>query len=431
MERMETSIEVNYVGALATPVQRDGEELTRRILETDTYRTAMRSVEMLYAADPQGSTPAGKATIGRAAHSLATAATQYAICSDPEIPMLMWGVTAPHVFQGLSSPRSGFGIENPDNVYRHTAVSGSSTYEIRGKINYPRPTEQHFELRDAIPGTTSLTAEGGIQLAGLHSDDIAVEADGSFVITLDAQPANGRTNHIRIPAKQDSFLIIRDLLDDWSTENVVRLDLVRTSGPAAREPRSLEQLTTRSVELLTQMAPFWLDYFNKYFYSEATNYVRPARLRPAGRGLSTGGWFDLNDGEALVVTVDPLGAASLGIQLSDPWGVAYEYINRTSSLNTVQAEPNPNGTYSFVISREDPGAYNWLDPEGHNSGMVAVRWQSLPVNAPVELAIRRPEVVKLDQLRERLPAGTSFITAQQREHQQTFRASNFLRRYTD
>ncbi|RZL22637.1 MAG: hypothetical protein EOP31_21975 [Rhodococcus sp. (in: high G+C Gram-positive bacteria)] len=121
----------------------------------------------------------------------------------------------------------------------------------------------------------------------------------------------------------------------------------------------------------------------------------------------------------------------LGIQLSDPWGVAYEYIDRTSSLNTVQAEPNPNGTYSFVISREDPGAYNWLDPEGHNSGMVAVRWQSLPVNAPVELAIRRSEVVKLDQLRERLPAGTSFITAQQREHQQTFRASNFLRRYTD
>lgn len=431
MERVATSIDVDYVGALATPVQREGEELTRRILETDSYRAAIRRIEALYAADPQGSTPAGQATIGRAAHSLATAAAQYAICSDPENPMLMWGVTAPHEFQGLSSPRSGFGIENPDNVYRHTRVSGSSTYEIRGKITHPRPTEQHFEMRDAIPGTTSLTAEGGIQLAGLHSDDITVEADGSFVITLDAQPANGRTNHIQIHAKHDSFLIIRDLLDDWSTENVVRLDLVRTAGPATREPRSLEQLTIRSVELLTQLAPFWLDYFNKYFYSEATNYVRPARRRPAGRGLSTGGWFDVNDGEALVVTVDSLGAASLGIQLSDPWGVAYEYINRTSSLNSVQAEPNPNGTYSFVISREDPGAYNWLDPDGHSSGMVAVRWQSLPMNAPVELAVRYSEVVNLDQLRERLPESTSFITAHQRQYQRTFRASSFLRRYTN
>ncbi|MGG7102386.1 DUF1214 domain-containing protein [Rhodococcus sp. 24CO] len=431
MERIETSTGVNYVGTLATPPQRDGEELTRYILETDTYRTAIRRVEMLYEADPQGSTPTGKTTISRAAHSLATAVTQYAICSDPENPMLMWGVTAPHEFQGLSSPRSGFGIENPDNVYRHTAVSGSSTYEIRGKINHPRPTEQHFEMRAAIPGTTALTAEGGIQLTGLHSDDITVEADGSFVITLDAHPANRRTNHIQIPAEQDSFLIIRDLLNDWSTENVVQLELVRTAGPAAREPRSLEQLTTRSVELLTQMAPFWLDYFNQYFYTEAANYVRPARRRPAGRGLSTGGWFDVKDGEALVVTLDPLGAASLGIQLSDPWGVAYEYIDRTSSLNTIQAEANPNGTYSFVISREDPGAYNWLDPEGHNSGMIAIRWQSLPANAPVELAIRCSEVVNLDQLRERLPARTSFITAQQRKHQQTFRACSFLRRYTE
>ncbi|OYD70425.1 DUF1214 domain-containing protein [Rhodococcus sp. OK302] len=430
MKRMETSIDVDYVGALATPVQREGEELTRRILETDAYRNAIRHVEMLYAADPQGSTPAGKATISRAAHSLATAVTQYAICADPGDPRLMWGVTAPHEFQGLSSPRSGFGIENPDNVYRHAAISGASTYEIRGKVNYPGPTEQHFEMRDAVPGTTALTTEGGTQLAGLHSDDIVATADGSFVITLDAQPANGRSNHIQIPAEQDSFLIVRDLFNDWSTENVVRLDLVRTAGPAAREPQSLEQLTTRSVELLTQLAPFWLDYFNQYFYTEAANHVRSARRRPAGRGLSTGGWFDVNDGEALVVTVDPLGAKSLGIQISDPWGVAYEYIHRTSSLNTVQAEANSDGTYSFVICREDPGAYNWLDPEGHNSGMVAVRWQSLPAEAAINLAVRSVEIVKLEQLVKRMPAGTSFLTMQQREQQQSSRANDYVRRYT-
>lgn len=35
--------------------------------------------------------------------------------------------------------------------------------------------------------------------------------------------------------------------------------------------------------------------------------------------MSTGGRFALAAGEALVLTVDPVGAESLGVQIIDPW----------------------------------------------------------------------------------------------------------------
>ncbi|MFD4405090.1 hypothetical protein ACFWPH_20250 [Nocardia sp. NPDC058499] len=417
-------------GALATAGQRALEARVRQILATDVVQQQIQQVRELYDSDPQGATPSGRATAAAAAASIGAAAAQYAVTEDPDRPVLMWAVTLPHRFAGLDMPNSGYGIENPDNVYRQVTVAGDARYEIRGRFPGQAPAEVHFEMRDSIPGTAALTAEGGTQVGSLTGDAIETEPDGTFVLTMDSAPANGRPNHMQIPAGDTSLLIVRDLLNDWASETPSRLEIVRVDGPPVAPERTVDQQAARTAEILGQIAPFWMKYFNEYYYKTPENQIRPARERPGGRGLSTGGRFALAAGEALVFTVDPVGAESLGVQISDPWGVAYPYRDKTGSLNTTQAVPNPDGTYTFVVSPQDPGVRNWLDPSGNDAGLIAVRWQSVPGKPPVDAALRSSAVLQVADLSTALPDGTVFVDPEERRVQQQQRATDFDRRLT-
>lgn len=418
-------------GALANARQIELETAALHILASVPVQAEIRRVEALYAADAQGETPTGRATIRRAAESIAMAAIQYAVGEDTDRPSVLWVVNAPHQWFGLAVPRSGYGIDNPDNVYRNIMVDGAARYRIHGRIKRPGPAELHFELRDSIPGTAAMAAEGGKQIATLRSDAMQVDADGRFTITVDSDPANGRPNHIQTSADGKLLLIVRDLFTDWATQNPVALDVERIGGPAIAAPRSDDQIARRAATLLSQMAPYWLAYDNQYVFTKPANQMAVPRVRPGGRGFSTGGHFNLADDQAWIVTLAPLGAVSMGFQLTDPWGVAYDYVDRTSSLNTAQAKSNADGSYTFVISKKDPGVYNWLDPEDHAAGMFAVRWQSLPAGARPEDAVRGSKVVALDLLKHELPAGTLFITPTARQAQRAERAKSHARRLVE
>jgi hypothetical protein len=420
-----------HAGVLGTPSQIAFEKQVLRVVKSPAMQAEIQRVEALYAADPQGATPTGKATIKRAAESIAAVAAQYAVGEDTDRPGVFWVVNAPHDWFGVQSPRSGYGIENPDNVYRNLMVDGAARYEIHGRVTQPAPAEQHFELRDSIPGTGAMGPEGGKQLATLSNDHLQIAADGTFTITLDSSPANGRANHMQMPSEGKLLLIVRDLFTDWQTQNPVALDVRRVGGPAIRPLRPDREVAQRAAVLLSQLAPYWLNYFNQYTYTGQPNRIKQVRLRPGGRGMSSGGYFDLKADEALVVTLDAVGAKSLGIQITDPWGVAYEYADRTSSLNNAQAKPNADGTYTFVISQKDPGVFNWLDPEGHSAGLFAIRWQSVPEGAKPETAVRDTAVVPLARLHEALPAGTRFVTPAERQAQQAERAASYARRLGD
>ena len=65
-----------------------------------------------------------------------------------------------------------------------------------------------------------------------------VEADGSFTITVDSDPAGGRPNHVQSSPAAHEFYI-RDVLLDWgrddpNTFTVERLGGAPTSSGAAR-----------------------------------------------------------------------------------------------------------------------------------------------------------------------------------------------------
>ena len=72
---------------------------------------------------------------------------------------------------------------------------------------------------DSIPGVLGI----GEQLALLMDRDMTFAADGSFTITIDSDPADGRPNHIQsTPAAK--VLFIRDTLSDWATSDPRRIE---------------------------------------------------------------------------------------------------------------------------------------------------------------------------------------------------------------
>jgi hypothetical protein len=62
------------------------------------------------------------------------------------------------------------------------------------------------------------------------------------------------------------------------------------------------------------------------------------------------------------------------IQLNDPYFNALEYVYRLSSINGSTAKISSDGKLRAVISLEDPGVPNWLDPAGYTEGGTYGRW---------------------------------------------------------
>ncbi len=413
---------------LATAGQLEREALAVEILSTARLARATHDLEQIFLRDPRGQTPSGRKTARRAAESTAAAAVYAVVNEDPARPTVFWGANAPHEWHGLKLPRAGYGIENPDNVYRSFPVDGASRYVIRGRFPEVGPAELHFVVMDMRPRKGKIEVEAGEILASLRSDSIDVARDGTFTIEVDSAPANGRRNHLRIPPRGRFPVYIRDLFTDWSRQKPVALEIERVAGPQAPPAEDVETLAARAAERVTRMGSFWVAYNDQHLYSEPANGFSPPRVRPGGRGLGASGHFALAPDEALVVTVEPLGARSLGFQLADPWGVAYEYVDRTGSLNQDQAIPDPDGRYTFVVAASDPGVHNWLDPDGETAGIMVLRWQVLAAEPPPGKGIRDVRVVKLADLRAALSAGTHFVTREERTAQRTERARQYQRR---
>lgn len=414
-------------GALDTPDQLAFERTVAEVAAHPLVRAAKADVAAMYRADPQGSRAAGRSTLDTAVDSITMAATQTVVNDDPSTPHFVWTANAPHCWHGLDVARSGYGIDNPDNVYRHTAVDGQSSFVIRGRMPENRPAQLSFVLYGELPGTGALTREGAPVLASLTSDRMQIDPDGSFTITVGPESEDGHPNHIRTTA-QARRIIARDSLNDWAEEQPAYLSIERTSGSVTPSARTNAELAEQAAHMVRTIARYWLDWDNMFVYPKPVNDVQTPTLRGTGFGFGVSGHFDLEPSQALVVTLDPVGARYLGFQLTDPWGVAREYVDRSGSLNQAQTRPNADGTVTYVIAADDPGIWNWLDTNGIDSGMFTVRWQSAPAGAELSRTVRSVRLVDLADLDAALPAETTRVTPAQRVTQLEERAANYTER---
>jgi hypothetical protein len=416
---------------LAKPEQRDREAAALRIYRSAAFQAELKKAKALFAKSPLAQNPDARATLEAASEALSLGAAYYAANSDATRPFIFWGTNAARRWMGHKVPASGYGLDSPDNVYRSATFDGAGRYVVRAAVHGTGPAQQTFVVYRGLPGATkTMNAEGHMdEIAGIASENIQRDAQGNYTLTIDADPANGRPNHLQVPRDLPGMhLLVRDSLADWSRELPVELTMERLDTPPAA-PRGDKALTALAIEALRGNVPFWLHWYESYVYAKPLNQIPAPWKRVQGWGMTQQGRFALKTGEAWVVTLDPLGARFFNFQISDPWTRAVEYVSRTGSFNSSQAARNADGTITLVASPVDPGVYNWLDTAGLKSGTFQVRWQGLPASVTSgEHAVRKVEVVPLADLAKHLPEGTRMADKTARVAQLAERQKSYANR---
>jgi hypothetical protein len=141
-----------------------------------------------------------------------------------------------------------------------------------------------------------------------------------------------------------------------------------------------------------------------------------------------GGNFKLGEDEAMVIDVSDGGAGYFVVPIGNIWGTTLDIVGRTSSLNKAQSIRNADGTYTYVLSRQDPGVHNWIDPCGLGEGILTLRMAEFPNSRPNDDLSAKSRVVPLARLRDELPRETRWVTPADRAAQWAARAAAYARR---
>ena len=351
------------------------------------------------------------------------AALVWSLNQDPLYPRVVTITRLAHRLAGRDVPGSRWGLDNPDSIYRVIPISGAERYEIRGRVPERRLTENYFTLWDASMNTVDV----------LDGKELVLDADRRFTISVDAEPANGRPNHIRSNASAHEFYI-RDVLLDWERDRANELSVVRLGDAPVRTPFSEAEQLERAVAYMWK----WVkssDRWNAQSADKPVNKLEFVIDRQSDGALRNQiyilGRFAVSDDEALIVNVGLGGAEYFVCPVTNVWGTTNDVVHRTGSLNKAQSVANRDGSYTYVVSASDPGVHNWVDTSGTHEGILTLRWAEFPGGRPGPDLRAESRLVPLAQLRAQLPPETRFVTAAERAQQLARRAASYAWRLAE
>ena len=127
-------------------------------------------------------------------------------------------------------------------------------------------------------------------------------------------------------------------------------------------------------------------------------WIRPYPVPTTTFGWAAGdaayalGRFALGADEALVVRGTSPPCRFWNLCLWNNFLHTYDYRSGHVTINGLQVQYEPDGSWEIVVSDRDPGRPNWVQTQGHTEGLLWFRW-FLPDHTP-----DRPptEVITLD-----------------------------------
>jgi hypothetical protein len=286
-------------------------------------------------------------------------------------------------FVASTGPYAKMGLDNPDTLYFHAYLRDDAEYVVTGRRGTTADLSFQVLRGDYSP------VEVPDSLSAFDDRAIDIAADGTFELRFGpSAPGAGHagSNYFRLGAGS-SMLLVREVYSDWGTERrgtiaIRRADRAGCAPPAVTSPDALAKRYAVAGKILLARLRTFLAFPEWFYLTEPANTMTPPRLTPGGLAtqFSSAGHYDLDDGQAMIVTVPAAGrdtAPYQGIQLGSMWYVSLDYINHQTSLTADQARVDPDGMLRFVISERDPGVANWLECTGHRRGYVQIRWQRL------------------------------------------------------
>ena len=457
----------NQVSPLGTPQQIEREKIamsTAKSLPVALMKIILR-FGFLAAAKEQfalvgGPDAANREALDNAIDEYALAASFQQQILNPLDPAVVTQVAPPHSWYGIDVGGSRLLYDNPDTIYRFIAVNKTSEYVLTGRIYDGIPADTTFSVLEGTAGTTSTI---------LTLSDLDINDDGSFVITVSGDPAApGQTNHLQLTSRS-TLIAARNTLGDWNVEDPMELAVQRVAGPRnslfaqlggfvllgglVNDSPFLTSLvslipplgiaewrpvrgTLAALLLLVRGANEQAKYMALATTDPDTGELRQPNVmtQPASNAeflanqLQSNGYFQLADDEALVLTIDPGNAGFFTVPVYNDWTITDDYWNEQTSLNDDQSIANADGTYTMVVSVADPGVANWVSTGGLNQGIISMRFQNLDPQSPAVPSVQSV-VVKLEDLEDELPAGTVFVTPQERAAQLAARKAGYDKRW--
>ncbi|GAY14086.1 Ig-like domain-containing protein [Mycobacterium sp. shizuoka-1] len=340
--------------------------------------------------------------------------------TDADRPQVLTYEIPPHTWGPLAIPGGRWAYDNPDSVYRTIPVDAASSYVITGRFVGNPPADLNFSVY------TDANVTNSVDNIGLH--DLVVNPDGTFTITVNSAADDGAINHLRLtPDARQVF--IRDTLGQW-TDSPVELSVVRVDGPTAGAPRIYDQLVGDAVSLATTSGFALYGLMLLPFVQPVNALGKPTHTfgtLSTQRQSST--LFHLDDDQAMIVTVTLGDAGYFTTPITDAWTITPDYRDHQSSLNSSQAIQNPDGSYTLVIAKTDPGVANWVDTAGLSQGSLFVRWQLPGANPDAGPPTVTSRVVRIQDLPAALPPTTVYVTPEQRAQQLTERRQAYDSRF--
>ncbi|GAA1638137.1 hypothetical protein [Actinoplanes couchii] len=296
-------------------------------------------------------------------------------------------------FVRSTGPYTKMGLDNPDTLYFHAWLRDDAEYVITGERG--STVDLSFQILDGdyspiqVPGS----------LAAFDDREIMIEPDGSYRMFLGPG------------LRGAGMLVVREVFSDWAGERpgMIRIQRADRIG-AAPPPPTLDALTKRygvAGKILISRLRTFLAFADRFYLNLPVNTLTTPRSTPGGltTQFSSAGHYDLDDDQAMIVTVPASDAPYQGIQLGSMWYVSLDYVNHQTSLTRDQARIDPDGMIRYVISERNPGVANWLERTGHRRGYVQLRWQRLSRELTAEDG-PRVDVVAVDELPKLLPHWT-------------------------
>ena len=411
---------------VATVDQRDAEALALRVMQTPAVAEGRKNVEF------QWRSVAGRHVSAQAWALFDDMLTEYvfanvlkAVNSDANYPKVIGNYYGPpHEWFGLQVPGTRIGGDGPDTLYCAIPVDPHARLEIHGQWLEPRPADFNANLFGAVSFRSTLEILTGRQLV--------TDCQGRFVITLDLQPAGGRSNHIK--TRSDAkWLLIRQTRSDW--RQIPSAMRVRRLDPPTAPPISFEDITQRAVEYMRDDVPntYWWIAMSLALAPNTTS--GPFKTSAVGGLVSQSAAFGrlvLADDDAFIITVGHGGAGFRDVVLLNYWYMTIDFGHHTSSFTNTQAMDNGDGTTTYVVSIKDPGLFNWLDPVGLHETHLVFRWQLIPpATAPEGGPSLETQLVKFDDLPKLLGGKLERVSTNERTRQLTQRMAEYQQRFVD
>jgi len=214
-----------------------------------------------------------------------------------------------------------------------------------------------------------------------------------------------------------SSLLLRLVSSDWRAEVDPTIAIERVDKPVEYPRPSAHELEQRLRSLPSKVAfiaGLFVGHVAKLRQEGFVNKFKVLDVSQIG-GLAGQFYYEgvyaLEDDEALIIeTRVPAQCLYRSIILTNEIYETTDWYNNHSSLNDAQAFPDEYGILRVIVSRQDPAVPNWLDTAGYPLGVVQGRWTGC-TDKPIPVMKK----VKVGDVRSLLPAGTPFVSPEQRQ----------------